>query len=447
MEQGNKGEESRIITFDFLRGIAIWMMVVFHVIQHTIDYHWIYNKEDNVFDYNALPIPVLILLGIIFFLGTWDGLFILISLIVNMISLNRRINNGTPVGKAVRNRMKWGTILLIMGYIHNTFFEFSGVFVKSARLGYFTFAPFYKKIVYFMALQTIGLSIIICSGIIYVLYRNGGHLKVKRNLGVLTAIGFLVMLLTPPVWNWIDGIYPGWPMEQRFWSGNSLSELGLKLLFSILAGDPEPLFPYFITSIAGTMIGLVLSQEHVPADLPKYGLRVSATFFASVIIAVIFGYNLQLNFHTPDVMYVLFELSGQLFVIFIFLHYFEFGGRAQQLKSKSTYFRKWGMVALTIYFLQPIEFIPRYLVTKFLGWPALVDNELTVTQTLIVVALVLILWQIILETWGARNFLWSFEYFLLSWLKGNRGEIPDRLRVDEIITNVEVVSYSRNRDG
>lgn len=80
----------RIATLDFQRGLAIFMMVFFHSMQHLYDFGWVRDVE------NLLKMNFLIVIGIllmVFFVG-WAGYFLIISAIVNALAMSKRASKG-----------------------------------------------------------------------------------------------------------------------------------------------------------------------------------------------------------------------------------------------------------------------------------------------------------------------------------------------------------------
>jgi len=54
----------RIASVDFLRGFAIWLMLLLHEIQRVYDYSWSYSGE--IAD---KPVPFIVLMLVLMFLG------------------------------------------------------------------------------------------------------------------------------------------------------------------------------------------------------------------------------------------------------------------------------------------------------------------------------------------------------------------------------------------
>jgi len=79
------GKIKRIATLDFFRGFSIFFMIFFHVFMKLYDYSYIKFDEAPV-----VPIPVLVLMGLAAFFGTWHAFFMFISCIVNSYVVTKK---------------------------------------------------------------------------------------------------------------------------------------------------------------------------------------------------------------------------------------------------------------------------------------------------------------------------------------------------------------------
>ena len=95
IRENNERKLNRIASLDFQRGLAIFMMVFFHSIQHIYDISWAMNINE-LLQKNILIIISVALLA--FFTG-WAGYFLLISAIVNALAMTKKAAKGVKIEK------------------------------------------------------------------------------------------------------------------------------------------------------------------------------------------------------------------------------------------------------------------------------------------------------------------------------------------------------------
>ncbi|MHA1212357.1 MAG: heparan-alpha-glucosaminide N-acetyltransferase domain-containing protein, partial [Candidatus Heimdallarchaeota archaeon] len=101
----------RFITFDFARGIAIFLMLFLHIIQNILDINTL------MVDINNQPLIALFVLVLAPFFGGLAGFFLLISSASNMISMYRDLENGSRIRSLVFKQIFGGVLLLIFAMI------------------------------------------------------------------------------------------------------------------------------------------------------------------------------------------------------------------------------------------------------------------------------------------------------------------------------------------
>jgi len=75
----------RFASIDFLRGLAIFIMLILHMLGDYLDVNTL------LVDINQLPLINIVALIVLPFLGGLAGLFLIASSISNMISMQKRI--------------------------------------------------------------------------------------------------------------------------------------------------------------------------------------------------------------------------------------------------------------------------------------------------------------------------------------------------------------------
>jgi hypothetical protein len=110
----------RYVTIDFLRGLAIALMVYLHIQMRWIDKWFYINNMATTALFNLFA-----LLAAIFF-GSWCGFFLLVSAIGNMISMQKGLQAGqSPLQIGVR-QVVGGVILLIFAWLTEAVIGYHG---------------------------------------------------------------------------------------------------------------------------------------------------------------------------------------------------------------------------------------------------------------------------------------------------------------------------------
>ncbi|MFZ3074250.1 MAG: hypothetical protein WA093_03945 [Minisyncoccales bacterium] len=384
----------RIEAFDILRGVALMLIILFHAS--------VYNFA-NIHKIDFANPPLIIIL--MSFMALWGGIFIVYSMIVNSLMALRRAEKGFE-HKIFSNMALTGGVLLIFHYLLNIFMgrwniDFINnrpdLTVVAGSLREMSFAfPHIGKFFEGSSLSTVGLNLIILSGAMFMMLRNGGEKKAKRNYLILWLAGFSIMALSFAR----VGIFP--VLAKSIADGN----YPVALFFSFFIANPYPLLPYLAYGIFGLMIGMMIYGGR--KDLLK------KIVVPSGIIFIAFGLAGMLNFKktisTPDFFWFFktnFELG--LFLILLSTAYF-LAGRGRYVSKKLAFIGWFSRVSLSIYMLETLlSELLRVVLSGFIpGW-----NQ-TINGCLAFGAFNIIVWIGILFLWRRSDFKYSLEYY---WVK------------------------------
>jgi len=258
----------RIASLDFQRGLAIWMMVLLHSIQEIYDVSWAVNLNELL----QKPIIVIIAVALLGLLSGWAGYFLLISAIVNSYSMTKKVNKGYSAEQSLLKQVITGVGILVIAIISESVIGYHG-YLGHALSGHISWkvtdfwaSPLAKGFYTMETLQAIAWCMIINAIVQYFMLRKKGYEKFKRNMIVYLILTFSIIVASFFMWKWVDNmdwktlLYEGktlvWPDEKVQAFNHSFKAY----VFTVLAGDMEPLFPFLATSFAGSMIGLALAK-------------------------------------------------------------------------------------------------------------------------------------------------------------------------------------------
>jgi len=381
----------RFESLDLLRGIALMFIILFH--------SSIYNFANiDKIDFDNPPIVVVLMS----FMALWGGIFIIYSTVVMTIMFLNRITVFSQKMLLTYSLIA-GSVYLVLHYILNILLgRWNTDFVNNQpdmtaiastlRNMHLTF-PHITKFFEGSSLSTIALNLILVSFVLYVLHKNDGIKKTKRNYTILTLSGIGIMLCS-----FIRvSIYPFF--TQAMETNNHV----LATFYSFTIANPYPLFPYVAYGIFGVLIGMMLFNNHTNL-LKKLMLPLGFLF-------IVYGIGGMMQFDktisTPDYFWYFktnFELGVFILLLISSILIFEPRKNFKKNLGVITWFSR---ISLTIYMLETTtsELMRIVFFEIDPNW-----NQ-TINGSLLFGGFNIILWIIILSFWKRIDFKYSLEYF------------------------------------
>ncbi len=382
----------RYASIDFMRGIAILMMIILHTISSVLD------VDNLVGRINEVPFINIIALVVLPFLGGLAGLFLFVSAIANMISMQKQLMKGRSAGKLALRQVITGIIIYIFAALTESTIGYWGAFGQVVRqldgpLSW-NWDVVFTRWGTFEAIHTIAWCVIINGAIHGLLSINGGWKKPKRQMLIYAILAVVVVVATKFVWTGIANFYPGFPwgtitgknwveydIFQPHLFQNSFIEVVKGWFFGLLSAPMEPLFPYLAISFLGSIIGIALAQpkKAIFKGFTKIVLTVStlmfligAVFIIMMIIPVIgsdFEGAATLYQHIPyhrhwfpdnprfgsyvtewSWLWQFLAVNGWGMMATIAIIYFvEFRGKGKKFADKTKFVRRFGFTAFSNY--------------------------------------------------------------------------------------------------
>lgn len=463
-EVNSSKKMKRIASIDFLRGLAIWMMVFLHVFNHKYNYDWVFEAGiENIFQITNPFFAIFILFS--GFFGNWVGIFILVSGVVNTVSFVKRVSRGDATSRVFLKQIMTGFGILIAGFIAESFgyYGYFGELIKTGNP--FTASTWadsaivskiWTQIFRMEALQIIGYLMIIIAIFLFFLNRNDGYKKVKRNLLIILGLIVVISIATPFLWyaseqiNWLipasasENVYHlTWPsMDMQVENASFVT-----YLMMVLTGDYYPLFPYLITSLVGVGFGIVLAMEKPPKRLPLWGLLTTIILGAIGGITATFM-HFDINFERPTFPFFFMLLASQVGLMTLLLWLVEFRGKSQKFGNNIIvkYFRIWGVLSLSIFVLQIYHLVPyaifnpAFPTVNLLGGQFGQGGEYWV---LLLAFVTVLFFDLIVWVWARFNFVLSFEWIIQRLSSLSTKEKPDKLNFKKILNEVEWIDYKK----
>ena len=381
----------RIESLDVLRGAALMLIILFH--------SSIYNYANiNKIDFSNPPLMVVLMS----FMALWGGIFIIYSMVANTILILRR-KETLPKTKIFSYSLIAGVCYIFLHYILNIFLgRWNNDFVNnqpdmtavaSSLRNLEISLPHLSKFFEGSSLSAIAFNLLIMSGVLYLLLRNNGIAKEKRNYYILGTLGTLIILFS-----FIRvSIFP--LFTQALETGNYLAAT----FYSFVIANPYPLLPYLAYGFFGTMTGMMIYLGR--SKQLKFIITPLGVVF--LVYGLIGMMNFEKTISTPDYFWYFktnFELG--IFILLLIFTILVLEPRAKLL-NKLSVFKWFSRVSLTIYMLETTvsELFRLIYLTLIPSW-----NQ-TINGCLIFGALNILLWILILFFWRKLNFKYSLEYF------------------------------------
>ena len=421
-------------------------MIFFHLLIDIYDLSWT-NTNSGI---TSAPMFNIILLVLGIYMGSWAGLFLMISATSNMISMHNNFESGKSVGSVVIKQVFGGFVLLIFGFLAEGTLQYYAVFQTAFRFGMVDWTRILWKGYTMETIHTIAWCMIVNGIIQGLLSRNGGHLKIRRNIFIYAVLAIIVIIATQPIWTGFYTALNGYPFATVSYSINGTAIVAerpiltdpldyiLKFFLLPLAGVPEPIFPFLAVSFIGSIIGCLLCEEPVSRTWPKKGVLIGVLIFVGgilfwVIMDYPFSYLLPLsgssfsdfrglgmNYDTGVQFYgwvpwVAMITGGQLVVVCILFRLVEFRGKSAKFADKTKIIRRFGMVPFTLYtFHRIIAIVPMGIISLIFGVDVMVDTATPVNgwAALAVIGICLLFIHVLLLLWEKKDYIGSLEWMM-----------------------------------
>ncbi len=428
VQSGKKGAK-RYASIDFMRGLAIWMMIFLHTIMRWVDTGY-FRDPGNLGD---LELFVLFLLVAAVFLGAWAGFFLLVSSIGNMISMQKSIEHGTTAKQIAIKQIVGGIILLIFGMLSESTIGYHGALGILAQHGItesskaWAVSTILTRWQHYETIHAVAWAVIINGSIHALLSQNDGHKKIKRNMKIYAILAIITIPLTYLAW-WIGADFGDGVVGK-----NNLWELFYLFMLNTLDRSPEPLFPFMAIAFIGNIIGLWMCDDNRDKTLVSRWLKwCLGIFFVGLIGTVYFAFTegealdilLTDSWNLPRMSgygyntYWLFWFMGisaaQVAAVLLVIRLIEFRGRGQWFADNTTYWRRYGFVAFTIYNYEFFDVPVVLLYTAIPGTPSYNGGNVLFGrwEIWIIIAGVFLFWQLILKLWEKINYAFSLEWMI-----------------------------------
>ncbi|MHA1721047.1 MAG: glycosyltransferase [Promethearchaeota archaeon] len=431
----------RLATLDFLRGIAILMVVGFHSIERALPH--------DFWDNFLLTAPKwqFYLFGPFLLLMSWRGFFILISAIVYIYTFEMKVRLTNDSVTILKSNIIKGTILFLFGCIMNIFLLPDAAIGTFLLTGKWNPIQFINRLKNSNAIQMIALGLIIYSIIHFLLTRNGGFENSKRNLTIYAFLAIVIVVLTPIMNKFLfifyditrDGI-----INMRT---NTPGQFFMAVFLANIVGYSQPLFPYLSVTFLGCIIGIIISHNtwtNKEKITRLYIMGITIIVLGLLYWVIITGTEPIQTFMIAPMWFLILNSGLQVIIFTICLHIIDYSknieSRVKRIKNLR-FIRRAGLLSLTLFSTQFLDIIPRFLLTKITRIDYLsIGNLSTLFQSFLLFWIVIFFWIFLLRLWEFGKFYGTSDWimaYITSILSKKKINWQDPLKIKKNLYETE----------
>ncbi|MFZ2488834.1 MAG: hypothetical protein WAZ19_12000 [Anaerolineae bacterium] len=415
--------KTRLVSVDWLRGLAIVTVVFFHAM--------LFNADPAASSANESAPG---LMNLILYFITWAGFFGMISGVGNTLSLYGSLKSGKLSRSAMlRSALFKGSIVLLINYLYLGIFtpgslvpgaESIGVLTGFIRTGRIIPSSL-DRMLFATALTMVGTGLIITGLTLFVL--NGR----QRSQNKWRAIWIMTILATFFVWTypWVQPALRPLMAAPVQWT-----HLPIAVPISWLVGPMDPIFPYAGFVLYGAALAVMVVDNFKRSSILLYGYALGGIYTAiGVLMTRAWGFWTN-SFDTPSIGPLIVILGPMLLLLTFCIHLMDFS--SPRVKAffvrRSRGLRAFGILSLTVFCLEgPVSAVLRFLVN--LVRPGFASDPAFIF--LIFAPLVVLIWGIILRIWARFRFAGSLEWFIIWVMNQLTGYRSERLSAERILSS------------
>lgn len=436
----------RITSLDFLRGLAMFLLIGYHAFEKTI--HPTFFTEVM-----ALPPALLALFAPLLLLANWRGIFLLISGATLTYRTHKSIEKGIKPMKIFIQNFLSAILLLIHGLVIQAIWNpYSGAAYIYLRSGVVNWSSMLRQLQWSDAVEMIALGIAFTS-IINIFLVTKKTIK-RPKLVSLAYIFFaaVIFFLTPVAQNWLFTRYGLETSGVQYMTTINFRERMESIVLALFIGEQQPFFPFAGVFCIGNIFGILFAQ-------PKLHKKKTLLYgYLSGLLLIILGVLIfvfidKMVFDPEPIVrpmwFLIVNLGLQVIAMMIFMGVFEFNKKCSQRASRTKFIRRIGIIPLTLFTFQVLDYFPGLLLLKLFNQDFTATFGLEFKWSLLFTAVSMAFWAILVLLWGLlQNYLtmdWLFAMVksLIFWKKPNW---KDPLHTEVIIKNPDPVQFVHNQD-
>jgi hypothetical protein len=423
----------RLLFLDWLRGCFIVLVIIFHAWSHLLFWNGALIAREEV------TTLILVLFAPLILLGTWAPIFALISGVATAYVFHGVLSRASERAPALRKHVRGlyinSALLYLCSLIHMGFLHYRMNWGGEMRHSVITgsiergrWAPGSVEFLFFTdAIALMAMAGAVAAALLGLLWRGAGFDQARRNYAILVGLGVAWFAVAP----FLHAAF-----LPTFFEAVNHGHYATAAVLKLLVGPPHSTFPNVGFALFGMILGIALARREPLAHIRRFGYGTGLTAVAVGLgVFAIQGVNL-----TPDrigtslpVQLHIINLGLMLMLATWLIGYLEYqpAGRRLELARKSTWPRRFGLMAMTAYICE--SFFCAIQLTWFL--PLFDGSALPVRWAglFLFAGMQLAFWYGVLRVWERYDFRYSFEWWVVSVGGRLRGRPSNRLDVATIL--------------
>ena len=426
----------RILFVDFLRGIAIFFVIVFHAMTFNI-----FGGTQQALDaagplVTAIAFPI----GII---GSWAAIFVFLSSIANTVAVTNQLKKGVKPGKVLLGAYLPSIAIIIINYIFMVLFshvrlvgenEYYSIINGTVEL--LSYPGFDVRVLLFnSSLVMIGFGAMICNTLLIVFRKALMNENRNTVYWIFMGIGILIFGITP-ILDWIFQIHFYPSKIDGYWSQEKYV---VAYFISLITGPRHSIFPYAAYGPFGAVFGTMILRK-----VPKRKFMIFGFSFGAIFTTV--GFLLWIPLGVPILnepkyspnLYVM-DIGLLFILITIFAVTFEYQDHItrKNIAKKTVFVRRFSMLTMTIFVFESL--ISTIIAQLFnLAFLTIIPSGIVTNKIfgfIVYLPIVFFLWHFILKGWEKASFIGSIEWISNEIVGRMRGRKSDKLNPEKILYN------------
>ncbi|MFW9923606.1 MAG: hypothetical protein ACFFDW_10020 [Candidatus Thorarchaeota archaeon] len=354
----------RLISIDIFKGLAIIGVLLLHPTLYD-------NFHYPALAQSIIPTYLFIVLLPLSLLGTFAGGFPFLSSIVGTYNICNRLNTKKSLKDASIPILLNSTILILFDPIKtilvdrtywgafNTDEVVYSVLGRLLETGELVF-PSVEKFFQIGILPAIGFGGYLTVFLLWLLFRKNGKEKIKRNIIILTVIGLLLAAAYHPLSTAIDPF-----ISDLFFKGGGF--IFIAFILRLFFGHQLSFFPMIVYAVFGIICGYLLAQKKEQKWITQYGLIMGSIFLlgfgisflisvlqaGTSVMSVVYDI-LDYYLYPKELLFISMAIIMFAFILIVKTIEYRSEEKRERIAKRTTFLKNFGMVTLTLYFLDPI---------------------------------------------------------------------------------------------
>jgi hypothetical protein len=204
----------------------------------------------------------------------------------------------------------------------------------------------------------------------------------------------------------------------------------------------------------GALIGMLLAEPKLPKRKLLWLSLAGVLFIAAGVILIVMRLPFTFLEQPPAITTYLLRLGGQVCLLMALLALIEYRGKGKIFANRRIvkFFRRWSILSLTIYSLQILELLPRWILSLILqkqsGYDFMEEGIIGRGQELwmfLAITYILLFYELVVRLFIQFKMKGSFEWLLVKLQKLFKGVKSSKIVSDLLGDEIQWINYNNSK--